>query len=222
MIARKALLAALLLLCAPWAHAADVQASATLPNSRVDGTPMDPLTELTSMVFEHGTCGVDTIDVVEGEVTVPVPGTTATITRPPGEFCVRAYVIDTEGLRSDYSVTARATVPPGAPPAAPIILQLTWLPADGPPSGEWVVAALNLRPDRPVRSRRENGTLTTTTVGRVFVGSQCDCSERAISTDWSGDVCSVSGQTDSRTGASFPYPNPDGSGGAFSVCVQAP
>lgn len=201
-------------------NAADISVEWDLPFAYVDGSQLSPIDDLAHTVVEYGSCGVDTIAVVSGAAEVPSPQAQVTIAVGAGPLCVRAYVVSKDGVRSAYSGTAKTEVPPSAPgvPAAPTVLRLVWLPEE-PPSAEWVVLPLRGLPDRPARSRRANGTLTTTTVGHVAAGAECDCSETATRSDTTDPLCSVSGQEDARTGLALPSLRPDGAGGAFVQCA---
>lgn len=209
---------AMLLALSSGAEAAQLRFDWTFPARFEDGTALNPLTDLTRTEIEHGPCDAGGLASIDALLSAPVPITSLEFERGPGEFCFRARVFSVDNDPSQYTAVGMAVVPSGGPPAEPIVLALTWLP-DNPPPEVWVAAPLRQLADRPVRTRRENGTITTTTIGRVLVGSTCDCSERGVYGASTETWCSVGGQPNAQTGLPFPYPPATGTGGAFTSCV---
>lgn len=209
----------LLLVLSAGAGAAQLKFEWTFPSEFEDGTPLNPATDLKRTEIEHGLCDAGKMGPIDETLVAPIPLTSLEFERGPGEFCFRARVWSVDDDPSKYTAIGMAVVPSGGPPAEPIVLFLTWLP-ENPPPEVWVVSPMRQLSDRQVRPRRPNGTITTTTIGRVLVGSTCDCSERAY-VEGSTDVwCSVGGQPDLVTGLPFPYPPATGTGGAFAVCSR--
>lgn len=128
----------------------------TLPDLRVDGTALAPA-DLARTEVEYAACSSDgqlTAPIIRREVQTPATETTLE-GLAPGPLCVRARVVDTDGAESAYTGVARAELPSGAAPGAPINLRVDWIEPP-PPSAQAAVVG------RPLTS----GGFTTT--NRVY------------------------------------------------------
>ena len=189
-IGMKHVLLALCLMVPGLALAVPVQVSWNLPTARVDGTPL-PVSELAKTTVEWGTCGTDTIAVVEGSQDAAAPATTLTFDHAAGQICVRAKVTDTQNRVSDWSGTVMAVIESDSPPNAPVILQITLLPLPQPES--YVAYSDKGYRNTKVAILLDGALLDAPGSNLVAVGSPCNCSIAKL--DTAGAVwCSVGGQ----------------------------
>ena len=116
----RKLLALLLLPFA--AGAADVTVTWTHPSANTDGSALS-VSNIASTRVEYGSCSGTAFGTKAGEVVVPAPATTTTVTLAPGTHCFRAYtrtVAAVGGLESGPSGVASKVVP-YSPPNPPVI-----------------------------------------------------------------------------------------------------
>jgi len=119
--------------------AASVTASWTHPTSFVDGTTL-ALSQIASTRVEYGSCSGTAFGTKVGEVTVPAPATSTTITGlVPGTHCFRAYTRTTAaagGLESGPSGVATKVIafPAPNPPTIVTIETVARLWLNGKPS----------------------------------------------------------------------------------------
>lgn len=107
---KKCLIALVLLLVCPIAHAAKVKVSYTLPTENTDGSA---LTNLSHIIVEWGTCNGDSFGTRQSAVQVPL-GVSTTFVYPSGmaKVCIRAFAVNTAGVMSSPSNTATKTLLP--------------------------------------------------------------------------------------------------------------
>lgn len=186
----------------------------TLPDRRIDGTALAPA-DLARTEVEYAACSSDNqlvVPIIRREV--PAPATETTLEGlPPGPLCVRARVVDTDGAESAYTATARAVLPSGAAPNAPINLRVDWIDPPPPSAQATVVGrptASGFTTTNRVYRRLSSGAGEL--IGEVAVGDACDCTG-SFAASWNagtGTYCSVTGRTNlTRTsyvalGAPFP------------------
>jgi hypothetical protein len=115
--------AALLGLCllVDSANAATMTVDFEWPRTRVDGSPQ-PITgpgKLTSVLIEYGSCKptgeLDEFDVKEGQVSVPFPQTSVSITVTAGIKCVLAWTFDDMDQKSEAPSNLGRYFPAPAP-----------------------------------------------------------------------------------------------------------
>lgn len=104
----KTFLYVVLLLACSMAQAAKITVSWTNPSTNTDNTP---LTDLSYVIVEWGTCNGTAFDVMKGSaliVTTEVGKTMKTFIYPTGltKVCVRAQVFNMKGIASAYSNVA--------------------------------------------------------------------------------------------------------------------
>lgn len=142
------------------AKAATLTGSYTLPTKYEDGTTL-PQSSIAYIGVEVGTCTgtapAYTFGTKEGEVQVPPPATTYSVTVPRsfGLFCARARTVTTLGTPSVY--TAAVSVNKVEPAPNPPVLAVP------------VIAGMLQTPVYTVTSTGARGTF----VGFVDVGKQC-------------------------------------------------
>lgn len=189
------------------------------PQLRVDGSALE-LGEIATMVIEHGACTeagllADPIESIE----VAAPAREASFYRGPGPFCVRGFVVDTDGERGQPSGVATGRVPSGAAPAEPTITRVAYV-APAPAAGWGVAPRAPGAATNYVYRRTQSGGREA--LGAVAVGAPCDCSE-SFEAAWpagAGTYCSVAGQVNAGSstyvaqGAAFP-------GNAWTRCDAA-
>lgn len=101
------------------AHAADATVSWTMPATNTDGSaiPASGAGSIASTRVEYGSCSGTAFGTKAGEVTVPAPATSTTITgfAAGSTACFRAYVKNTYGTESAPSGVVSKTFPTPTP-----------------------------------------------------------------------------------------------------------
>lgn len=140
------------------AHAADAALSWSLATQNTDGSaiPASGAGSLTATRVEWGSCSGTAFGTKAGEVTVPTPATTTTVTGlGVATYCFRAFSRNTYGVESAASLVVSKTVP--APTPNPPVLAVP------------VIAGMLVT---PVYSVTKVGAMSTF-VGFTDVGTQC-------------------------------------------------
>ena len=207
------------------AAAAIVEVEWTWPTQWADdGSPL-ALSELREIVLEHGACnstntGLLTID---GVVRVAPPAVRTQFNRDtPGPACLRASVTTLDGINSDslyLPFTVGVPPEPNARPEPPTVVRISLIwPQLGPVVVGRPASGGGLTTSNYVY-RRANTVQGNVTLGRVAVGTSCDCTA-AFQAAWSagtGQYCDVAGAINLGntsivpTGAPFPA-------GSFTRC----
>lgn len=200
---RKLLLtSALLLSCLGVAHSATVEVTWEWPTERVDGKPLDPATELKNITIEHGACNASNtgLSTVDGQLVAAFPQTVGTFDKPAGDWCLSAYVVDTDSLSSDR-LTIAFTVPAAPPetnakPSMPVIVKvaIVWPTTPPPPVKSWETYSAQGYQSTTVNQIVDGVKVKAPGSNTVKVGVPCDCSKYGL-VDGSGvQWCSVGGQ----------------------------
>lgn len=142
LIALALLVAVVGLTFASLAHAGDATVSWTLPTQNTDGSaiPATGTGSLTATRVEYGTCSGTAFGTKSGEVTVPAPGASVTISgfAAGSTACFRAAAQNTFGIESAMSAVVSKTFPAPTPkpPVITTVSGLVWEyrvhPVDGP------------------------------------------------------------------------------------------
>lgn len=141
------------------AHAEDATVSWTHPTTNVGGSaiPSTGAGSISSTRIEYGSCSGTAFGTKTGEVSVPAPASSTTITglAPASTLCFRAYSRNTYGVESVSSAVVSKTFPPPTP--NPPVLAVP------------VIAGMLQTPAYSVTSAGKISTL----MGFVDVGAQC-------------------------------------------------
>lgn len=114
----KAILGLVLAFLAGPALAGSVQLNWTFPMLNTDGSavPATGAGAITSTLVEWGTCNGTAFGTKQGGATVAAPALTYTVTNlGPGTYCLRAAVVNSYGVQSDWTAAVTATIAPPKP-----------------------------------------------------------------------------------------------------------
>jgi len=144
-----------LLLLPVSAFAADAVVNWTHPTQFTDGSAL-AVGNIASTRVEFGSCAGTAFGVKAGEVIVPAPATTATITNlAPGTHCFRAYTrtVAAVGALESAATAAVSKVVPFVPPNPPVLSTVVTL--------VWDI------------QQKRYGWMVARQVGTVPLGTQC-------------------------------------------------
>lgn len=139
------------------AIAATATVSWAMPTQNTDGSaiPVGGIGSIDFTKVQIGTCNGSGFDSVLGEVIVPAPNTSTTISEiEPGTYCFRAFVTNTYGSESAASNVASKVFDPVIPK---------------PPVLKTIVGATAYE----IRLRKNNGWMLARDVGTITVYDDC-------------------------------------------------